>query len=145
MHFPNLFSPLEIRGRTVKNRIYSTAHQTYLARDGKAGPDLVAYHQARAAGGAGLIITESAPVHSSTVKDEPVIYAHVDECIPGYRNIADAAHNHGCLVFGQISHSGRIGSYIFGGLRGVAYSASAVPDNCFHTMPRAMSVDFIGA
>ncbi len=143
MHFPHLFSPLGIRGQTLKNRIFSTGHQAFLARDGKAGDDLVAYHEARAAGGAGLIITESATIDGSELKHPDLLDASTEDCIPGYRNIAQAAHRHGCLVFGQICHAGRIGHHISGGLRAVSHSASAVPDNRFHSMPRAMSVDFI--
>ena len=35
--FPNLFSPLEIRGLTLKNRIFSPAHGTSLGERGRVG------------------------------------------------------------------------------------------------------------
>ena len=54
--FPHLFSPLSLRGVTLKNRIFSTGHMTTLVSGGLPNDDLVAYHEARAAGGAGLII-----------------------------------------------------------------------------------------
>src|SRR5258708_4418769 len=51
--FPKLFSPLTLRGVTLKNRIFSTGHDTNLAAGGLINDRLVAYHRARAAGGAG--------------------------------------------------------------------------------------------
>lgn len=50
---PLLFSPLRLRSLEIRNRILSTGHQTFLARDGVPGEDLIAYHEARARGGPG--------------------------------------------------------------------------------------------
>jgi 2,4-dienoyl-CoA reductase-like NADH-dependent reductase (Old Yellow Enzyme family)/thioredoxin reductase len=141
--FRHLFSPLRIRGCDIKNRIFSTGHQTYLARGGNPGADLAAYHEARAAGGAGLVVTEAARFHDSSLSDLPEIDVSRDDCIPGYRAIGTAAHRHGCKVFGQLSHSGRVTRLLSRGLRKVAYSASAVPDHRFHTMPRALPPDMV--
>ena len=54
MPFSHLFTPHEIRGHEIRNRIFSSAHQTILARSGSPGEDMAAYHEARARGGAGL-------------------------------------------------------------------------------------------
>ena len=35
--FPHLFSPLEIRGRRFKNRLFMAAHGTGYAEDGTVG------------------------------------------------------------------------------------------------------------
>ena len=50
--FPHLFSPLTIRGVTLKNRILSTGHETALVDRGRLGDAFLAYHEARARGGA---------------------------------------------------------------------------------------------
>ena len=50
-----LFSPLAIGPVTIHNRIVSTSHQTSLVHDHLPTDDLIAYHEARARGGAGLI------------------------------------------------------------------------------------------
>jgi 2,4-dienoyl-CoA reductase-like NADH-dependent reductase (Old Yellow Enzyme family) len=55
--FPNLFSEISLGPCIVRNRIVSTGHHTYLA-DNAPGDDLIAYHEARARGGAGLIVSE---------------------------------------------------------------------------------------
>ena len=141
--FNLLFSPLRLRRTEIRNRILSTGHQTYLAAGGLPGDDMVAYHEARARGGAGLIIVEAARYHRTALSDSPELIVAADDCIPGYRRLAQAVHRHGAKIFGQLSHSGRLSRRISGGLRGVAYAPSAVPDNRFHTMPREMPLALV--
>lgn len=142
MSFKYLFTPHEIRGHEIRNRIFSTAHQTILAKNGAPDDDMAAYHEARARGGAGLIIVESARPYSDDVSHGYYIDASTDACIPGYQKVAKAVHQHGTKVFGQINHGGRI-AYSHNGLRLVPHGPSAVPDHRFHCMPRVMSVDYI--
>ena len=141
--FPRLFSPITLRGNEIRNRILSTGHQTYLAKNALPGADFIAYHEARARGGAGLIVTEAARFHETGFSDSPEIVVSADDCIPAFRQLAQAVHRHGAKIFGQLSHSGRCSRRIKSGMRGVVYSASPVPDNRFHTMPRAMPIDLI--
>ncbi len=82
MAFDFLFQPLTIRAATMANRIFSTGHQTRMVAQGLPSDDMVAYHRARAAGGAGLIIMEAARVHESALSDAPAIDASTDACIP---------------------------------------------------------------
>src|SRR4051812_16386568 len=141
--FDHLFSPFALRGHEIRNRILSTGHQTYLAKNGLVADDFIAYHEARARGGVGLIVTEAARFHPTALGDSPEIVVMDDRCIPGYRRLADAVHRHGATIFGQLSHSGRLSRRMSGGLRGVAFSPSSVPDNRFHTMPRAMPTELV--
>src|SRR5712671_4397339 len=105
--FPRLFSPLALRGHEIRNRILSTGHQTYLSEKGLPSAGFIAYHEARARGGAGLIVTEAARFHETGFTDSPEIVVTSDDCIPGYRDLAGAVHRYGCNIFGQLSHSGR--------------------------------------
>ena len=73
--FPHLCSALEIRSTTIRNRIVSTGHMTMMARDGVPSEQMIAYHEARAAGGTGLVITKSARVHPAAVTSGSVIDA----------------------------------------------------------------------
>lgn len=145
MHaFPRLFAPVRLRNLDIRNRILSTGHQTYLAaKGGLPGDDFVAYHKARAAGGAGLIVIEAARFHPTGFTDSPELIVATDDCIPGLKRLAEAVHKHGARIFGQLSHSGRVTKRIQGGLRGVAYAPSVVPDQRFHTMPRALPLALI--
>ena len=138
-----LFSPMRIRDTQIRNRILSTGHQTFLAQGGIPGEDMIAYHAARARGGAGLIIVESARFHASSFTDSPELVLTSDDAIPGYRALARAVHGHGATIFGQLSHSGRVSRRIRGGLRDIAFAPSAVPDHRFHTMPREMPTEMV--
>jgi len=142
MLFQHLFTPHEIRGIEIRNRIYSTAHQTILAEKGVPGEKMAAYHEARACGGAGLIIMESSRPYHDDVSADYYIDSSTDECIPGYKLVADKVHNYGCKVFAQINHGGRI-TYSRDGMRMVPNGPSLVPDHRFHCMPRVMSTDYI--
>jgi 2,4-dienoyl-CoA reductase-like NADH-dependent reductase (Old Yellow Enzyme family)/thioredoxin reductase len=143
-NFPRLFSPLRLRHLEIRNRIVSTGHQTYLAaKGGLPGEDFIAYHEARARGGAGLIVVEAARFHPTGFTDSPELIVASDDCIPGLKRLAESAHRHGACIFGQLSHSGRVTKRLTGGLRGVAYAPSVVPDQRFHTMPRALPLALI--
>jgi 2,4-dienoyl-CoA reductase-like NADH-dependent reductase (Old Yellow Enzyme family)/thioredoxin reductase len=139
----HLFSPLTIRGKTIKNRILSTGHDTTMPTDSLPNDRLVAYHKARAEGGVGLIIVQVAGVHESARYTSHVLMATTDECIPGYRKIADVCHANGTTVFGQLFHPGREVMEGQDGTMPVAYAPSAVPNERFHVMPRPMSKTMI--
>jgi 2,4-dienoyl-CoA reductase-like NADH-dependent reductase (Old Yellow Enzyme family) len=134
-----LFSPLTIRGKTIKNRILSTGHDTTMPTDALPNDRLVAYHKARAEGGVGLIIVQVAGVHESARYTTHVLMATTDDCIPGYAKIAEACHAHGTTVFGQLFHPGREVMESQDGTAPVAYAPSAVPNERFHVMPRPLS------
>src|SRR5690242_12955840 len=135
----HLFSPITIRGKTIKNRILSTGHDTTMPTDSLPNDRLVAYHQARAEGGVGLIIVQVAGVHDSARYTTHVLMATTDDCIPGYKKIADVCHANGTTVFGQLFHPGREVMESQDGTAPVAYAPSAVPNERFHVMPRPLS------
>jgi 2,4-dienoyl-CoA reductase-like NADH-dependent reductase (Old Yellow Enzyme family) len=137
--FPHLFSPLQVGVVTVKNRILSTGHDTLLPRDFVVNEALLAYHKARAEGGVGLIVVQVAGVHETARYTAHSLMATTDDCIPGYRKLAEMLHGYGCKVFGQVFHPGR---EIMEGIDGsitAAYAPSAVPNERFHVMPVPLS------
>ncbi|GAB90167.1 oxidoreductase [Gordonia rhizosphera] len=137
--FPHLLAPLQIGGVTVKNRIFSSGHDTVMVHDGTVTDQLVEYHRARAIGGAGLIIMQVAGIHETAHYTSHVLMATDDSCIEGYRRVADAVHPHGCALFGQVFHPGREIMESQDGALPVAYAPSAVPNERFRVMPRPMS------
>ena len=100
-NYPLLFSPLRIGPRTLKNRIVSSGHDTVMVRDGRVTDQLVAYHEARAEGGVGLIVVQVAGVHETARYTSHVLMATDDSCIDGYARLADGVHGHGAVIFGQ--------------------------------------------
>nr|WP_316652105.1 FAD-dependent oxidoreductase [uncultured Gellertiella sp.] len=141
--FPALFSPLTIRGKTIKNRILSTGHDTTLPTDDTVNAALIAYHKARAKGGVGLIITQVAGVHETARYTPHLLMATDDACIDGYRQLAEACHAEGCAIFSQLFHPGREIMESSDGLLAVAYAPSVSPNERFHVMPRALEPDLI--
>src|SRR5256712_3925304 len=105
----SLFSPIPVGRLTLKNRIYSSGHAEPMAEGGRPTERLRRYHEAKARGGCALtIFGGSSSVHpSSPAAAWKQIANHDDSIIPAYRAIADAVHDHGCLVFTQLTHLGR--------------------------------------
>ncbi|MFM9859096.1 FAD-dependent oxidoreductase [Pseudoxanthobacter sp. M-2] len=138
--FTHLFSPLTIRGVEVRNRILSTGHHTLLARDGKAPDELVAYHEARARGGAGLIVLECTAVHETAFFHGTCLNGFTDDCIPGFRKLAEVIHANGAKTFGQLFHPGcEVMGIASDGTRTVAYAPSAVKHERYLTTAVPMS------
>jgi len=93
--YKHLFTPLRLGPVVVPNRIVFSAHLTNYAEDGLATEQHAAYYEARARGGAGLIITEEHSTHPSDRPYEKMIAGYRPEAIEGYRRITDAVHAHG--------------------------------------------------
>jgi 2,4-dienoyl-CoA reductase-like NADH-dependent reductase (Old Yellow Enzyme family) len=138
-HFPRLFSPLAIGSVTLRNRIVSTGHDTSMAHEGHITERLIAYQEARARGGVGLIIAQAAGIHDSARYTSHVLMASDDSCIDGYRRLARAVHAFDCRLFGQLFHPGREIMEGQDGSAPIAYAPSAVPNERFHVMPRPLS------
>jgi len=142
--FPHLMSPLRIGAVTVRNRIVSTGHDTGMAdHGGVIGDQLIAYQEARARGGAGLIVLQVAAISPEACYTSHILQAMNDDCIPGYARMTDAVTAHGATIFGQVFHPGRevIGSA--DGTLGVTWSSSTVPNERYHVKPRAMTPEII--
>jgi 2,4-dienoyl-CoA reductase-like NADH-dependent reductase (Old Yellow Enzyme family) len=132
----NLLSPLRLGPAELQNRIVSTAHQTTLIREHLPTDDFVAYHEARAAGGAGLIVLEAAAIHPSGLLTGKTLAMFDDVAVAALARVADAVHAHGTRLFVQLFHGGR--EQIMSPPRQPAVAPSAVPTPRFHVEPRAL-------
>lgn len=130
-----LFSPIRIAGRSLPNRIGFAAMSTRFADPGRVSERLIAHLEARARGGAALVITEAlcaAPSARTPVRP----WAFDEAALPGFARLAEAVSRHGALAIGQLWHGGSA----FHGPRGLdAVGASAVPDGLSWTVPRVLS------
>ena len=103
-----LTEPVTLAGRTAQSRVVFGPHETNLGDRRALSARHVAYYQRRARGGAGVIITETASVHSS---DWPYERAPLAAgCADGWRQIADACRPAGALVLAGLGHTGLQGS-----------------------------------
>jgi len=142
--FPHLFAPITIGGVTIRNRILSSGHDTVMAEHGLVSDRLIAYQEARARGGAGLIVIQVAGVHPTARYTSTELTADTDATIPGYTALAEAVHRHGATIFGQLFHGGREIMDTEDGTLAVAWAPSPVPTERFHVIPRAMTASLIG-
>src|ERR1700683_5053866 len=104
--YRHLFTPLRLGPVTVANRIVFAAPLTNYDAGGTHNGQPTAYYAARAAGGAGLIITEEHSTHPTDWPYEKLIHGFNPAVVPGYRRITDAVHAHDVPIFAQINHNG---------------------------------------
>ncbi|MBQ6640835.1 MAG: mycofactocin system FadH/OYE family oxidoreductase 2, partial [Saccharopolyspora sp.] len=135
--YKHLFTPLRIGPVTVRNRIVFSAHLTNYARNGLPSDQHAAYYAERAAGGAGLIITEEHSTHPTDWPYEKLIHGFHPEAVDGYRKITEAVHAHGTPIFAQLNHNGGQASSMYSRLP--VWAPSAVPDPMFREVPKAVS------
>lgn len=133
----HLFAPLELGPVTIPCRIVSSAHQTTLARDHVPTDELLAYQEARARGGVGLIIMEAAAIEPSGLVSETMMAGYLPRTLDGYRKLKRVAERYGTKVFTQLFHSGR--EHHHSGPRQVVVSSAAVPSRRYHAEPRALT------
>ena len=108
-YFPQLFSPIEIRGHTLRNRIVFGAHTANMSEQGLPGERHLAYYRERAKGGAAMLVIEPMPVHPAAVLTRGNFRHSTDEVIPHFRKITDAVHAEGALILQQLYHVGQHG------------------------------------
>jgi 2,4-dienoyl-CoA reductase-like NADH-dependent reductase (Old Yellow Enzyme family) len=133
----HLFSPLELGSVTIQNRIVSTSHQTSLVHDHLPTDDLIAYHEARARGGAGLICVEATAIHHTGLLTAHTLGGYLPEIVPAYRRLSSAVQSHGTRLVVQLFHGGR--EVIAAAPRPAAVAPSSIPSSRFKTEPRELT------
>ena len=129
-----LVEPVEVAGRTAPSRVVFGPHETNLGRGRAVSDRHVAYYEARAAGGAGILVTETASVHPSDWPYERAPLAA--ECGPGWSSVAAACHPYGTVVLAGLGHCGSQGSSA--NSQSVMWAPSRVADVVSREMPVAM-------
>lgn len=104
MSYEAVLSPIRLGGVEIPNRVVRAAHLTQFSRRGQVSDQFVAYHEARARGGVGLTILESASVDQA-ISPAP-LDASNDQIIDGWGRVAEAVHGQGMRVFAQLFHGG---------------------------------------
>ncbi len=126
----------------LPNRVVMPPMGTNLGNpDGTVSEANVAYMKRRAAGGAGLIITEITLVHpsGSVIPNQLGIYD--DRFIPGLKKISGMIHAAGSKAALQLHHAGRESLFLL--KEGKAIAPSAIRSLVYGLTPRAMSIEEI--
>jgi 2,4-dienoyl-CoA reductase (NADPH2) len=129
-----LVDPVELAGRTAPSRVLFGPHETNLGTGRCLGARHIAYYEARAAGGAGIIVTETASVHPSDWPYERAPLAA--SCGPGWSAVSRACRPHGALVLAGLGHCGGQGSSAYS--QSVLWAPSPVADVVSREMPMEM-------
>ncbi len=103
-----MFTPVSIGKMKLKNRTVMTAMATnYCNEVGDITDRLIDFLAERAGGGAGLIITEMAPVANAGSSKYISLMVDSDDRIPGLKRLADAIHAKRGKIAVQLCHGGR--------------------------------------
>ena len=130
MHHPSLFSPLKIGPYQLNHRLVMAPLTRMRAEKPSLAPRPLnaEYYEQRTTPG-GLIIAEASPVAATGFGSPgvPGIYSEVQ--IKGWREVVDAVHAKGGVIFLQLWHVGRVSHSSFqpGGVLPVAPSAVPIP------------------
>ncbi|MBE0480661.1 MAG: FAD-dependent oxidoreductase [Dehalococcoidia bacterium] len=103
--YDRLFAPGRIGTLELKNRIVYPPMGTNVCMGGEVSDRLLAYHEARAKGGAAMVIVENANVDSAGAAGLPLgLNIDDDKCIPGFKKLADVIKKNGARACLQIYH-----------------------------------------
>lgn len=142
MKIENIFTPYYIGKCRIPNRLVVPAMVANMCPDGNASEQYIRYHEEKAKGGWGLIITEDYRVNEHAA-GYPAVAALYDESqIPSHKRFTDIIHQYDTKVFCQIYHAGRQANHrVNGGVRPV--SCSPVPCPWNKEIPRELTVEEI--
>ncbi|HTD91842.1 MAG TPA: NADH:flavin oxidoreductase/NADH oxidase, partial [Burkholderiales bacterium] len=102
-----LFSPLQIRGVTLKSRIVVSPMLQYCADNGHVNDWHLMHYGKFAAGGAGLVFVESTKVDPRGCSTPRDLGLWKDDFIAPLKRIADLIKRNGAVAGIQLGHSGR--------------------------------------
>ena len=105
-----LNSPANIGTMRLKNRfVLAAMGSNYATADGHCSEQLIAYYEARAKGGAGLLILETTSVSWPAGCSMPNMVGFSDDCfLPGLSNLTSRVHQYDCKIAAQLNHSGKV-------------------------------------
>ncbi|ANB09140.1 salicylyl-CoA 5-hydroxylase [Streptomyces ambofaciens] len=109
---PPMFTPLRLRGLTLRNRVIVSPMDMYSATDGVPGDFHLVHLGARALGGAGLVMTEMVCVSAEGRITPGCAGLYTGRQGEAWRRITDFVHAQapGTAIGVQLGHSGRKGS-----------------------------------
>lgn len=141
--FELLFSPYEVRGRTVPNRIAVTAHATGMNPLGHPSDQFIEYNVEKAKNGVGLLMTMgSGSVHPTAPNSDWGGINNWDESIvPHLTKMAKAVKQYDTVLMAQISHRGR---RAFSDVTWLPmYAPSDIPEKLHRHMPHVIQEEDI--
>lgn len=134
-----VFEPITINQTKIRNRMVVSAMVTnFCGADGKSNQKFIAYHEHKARGGFGLIITEDFAISPTAGGFKTLPGLWCDEQIPSHRELTDRVHAQGAKIICQIYHAGRETSSDITGVHNIA--PSPIKEPTVAETPREMTI-----
>ena len=140
--YPHLFQPGRIGSVELRNRLVMLPMGTRMVEHGVITERDIAYHEERARGGVGLILTGGTVVHSTSLVRGGILIEpwNPDNAGP-LKERVDRIHAQGAKVFGQFLHLGREAPD--GQSDAAPLAPSAIPSPRDAYIPHEMTLDEI--
>ena len=140
-----LFEPAVIKGLALRNRfVRSATYDGCAEKSGHVSKRQLEIYEELARGGVGLIITGITYAHPSGQISVFQNSLAGDDCIPGFRKLAETVHDRGAKIAVQLFHAGRETAKTFKPQHKQAIAPSLVSDDPYFQAPhRAMTEDEI--
>jgi 2,4-dienoyl-CoA reductase (NADPH2) len=108
--YRHLLAPGRIGAMELRNRLVLAAMGSNFAdADGSCNERTIAYYEARARGGAGLVVLEtSAACHPNGATMPNMIGFSDERFLPGLSELAERVHKHGAKIVAQLCHGGKM-------------------------------------
>ena len=108
--YPKLFAPGRIGSLELRNRIVLCPMGDDLPEsDGTISPNQAAYFEARARGGAGMLLVGSVSIaYPRASFGARQVAASNDSQLPGLMDLTERVHAHGCRIAAQLVHNGQM-------------------------------------
>ncbi len=138
--YPHLFSPINLRGLTLRNRVVHASMSTRYVSAGEVNERLIGYHVNRARGGAAMLVTE--PLNLLPAQRNPQKVKVLDPANrAGLARWASEVSAAGAHLIGQVQDPGR-GRHQ-AGRNAEAFGPSALPDDLSWTVPEALETEAV--
>ncbi len=145
----HLLSPATIGSMELRNRMVLAAMGSNFANeDGTCSERLMAYYEARARGGCGLLVleTSAACFPNGSTMPNTVAFSE-DRFLPGLTELADRVHRHGAKIVAQLNHGGKMAQEDTAAGRPIPLPSPLKPSasDMFHVLTREEIGHFIKA
>lgn len=142
MKLEHVFNPIDINKTTFKNRMVVSAMVTnYCTEDGMPTEKFMAYHERKAKGGWGIIITEDFAIAPNVGGFKAIPGLYTEQHVEAYKCFTERIHKHNGKIVAQIYHAGRETSSAITGVKPVA--PSAIKDPTMPEVPHALTKEEI--
>lgn len=135
-----LFSPLTVRGVTIRNRMVMSPMCMYScdAKDGQVTPFHITHYASRAVGQVGLILQEATAILPEGRISEEDLGIWDEAHLPGLTQLVEEIHRYGAKAGIQLAHAGRKAE-----VRGRIVAPSALRFSERYAVPDALNTEEI--